>query len=253
MTHDPTDPGPHVDQPLPRSTEAGLFRFCPDCATPLVRVERRGRVRPRCPSCGFTQWRNPGVGVAGIVTEDDVVRLLGVPAVRLGLEDPAWEPQPTAADRGEFGDDGVVIGRGMIGPGMTGGAMTGGGPIGLGTAGRDLVGRVLLVRRRARRPHGWCLPCGWVEYDEEIRTALRREMREETGLDVHPGELFAVHSNFHDPGRQSVGIWFRCLPVGGVLQAGDDADRICFVRPDSVEVPLAFPTDRLVLAKLASG
>jgi ADP-ribose pyrophosphatase YjhB (NUDIX family) len=216
VTPDPAGVGSPESHPQPLSTEAGLFRFCPDCATPLVRVELHGRVRPRCPACGFIQWRNPGVGVAGIVTEDDVVLLLGVPAMRFGLEDPSWEPPFARTD--------------PLGP-----------------------SRVLLVRRRAGRHAGWCLPCGWVEYDEEIRSALSREMREETGLEIRPGKVFAVHSNFHEPDRQSVGIWFRCLPVGGVLEAGDDADRICFARPDCVEVPLAFPTDRLVLAGLASS
>jgi ADP-ribose pyrophosphatase YjhB (NUDIX family) len=216
MTTDPAGTGSHGHRPRPPSTEAGLFRFCPDCATPLVRAELYGRLRPRCPACGFIQWRNPGVGVAGIITEDEVVRLLGVPAMRLGLADPAWEPLPTRTGSGG-------------------------------------IGRVLLVRRRAGRHSGWCLPCGWVEYDEEIREALGREMREETGLCIRPGKVFAVHTNFHDPDRQSVGIWFRCVPVGGVLEAGDDADRICFARPDHVEVPLAFPTDRLVLASLASS
>jgi 8-oxo-dGTP diphosphatase len=215
MIPDPTGTGSREPHTRPRSTEVGLFRFCPDCATPLVRVELHGRVRPQCPACGFVQWRNPGVGVAGIIAEDEVVHLLGVAAVRTGLRDPEWEPGPARTATGE-------------------------------------PGRVLLVRRRADRHPGWCLPCGWVEYDEEIREALRREMREETGLDVRPGEIFAVYTNFHEPDRQSVGIWFCCLPVGGVLEAGDDADRLCLAQPGQIEVPLAFPTDRLVLASLAS-
>jgi 8-oxo-dGTP diphosphatase len=216
MTPDPAGTGSCGDHRRPAATEAGLFRFCPDCATPLVKVELHGRLRPRCPACAFIQWQNPGVGVAGIIAEDEVVRLLGVPTMRLGLGDPEWEPSPARTSAAD-------------------------------------PGRVLLVRRRASRHSGWCLPCGWVEQGEEIRQALGREMHEETGLEVLPGDLFAVHSNFHDPGRESVGIWFRCVPVGGVLEAGDDADRICFARPDHVEVPLAFPTDRLVLASLASS
>lgn len=114
-------------------------------------------------------------------------------------------------------------------------------------------GRVLLVRRSASRAGLWCLPCGYVEFDEEIREALVRETREETGLLVEPGPVLAVHSNFHDPDRQSVGTWFAARPVGGSLQAGDDADAVIFVSPDAVSVPLAFPTDALVLRDLARG
>jgi ADP-ribose pyrophosphatase YjhB (NUDIX family) len=52
--------------------------------------------------------------------------------------------------------------------------------------------RVLLVRRKAPPAGSWCIPCGYVEFDEEIREALAREMREETGLLVEPAGVLAV-------------------------------------------------------------
>lgn len=112
-------------------------------------------------------------------------------------------------------------------------------------------GRVLLVRRTSRPAGLWCLPCGYVEFDEEIREALIRELAEETGITVVPGRIVAVHSNFHEPDRQSVGVWFEALPVGGALCAGDDADHLGFFDPGSVAVPLAFPTDERVLLGIA--
>jgi ADP-ribose pyrophosphatase YjhB (NUDIX family) len=111
--------------------------------------------------------------------------------------------------------------------------------------------RVLVARRAASHRGLFCLPCGYVEFDEEIREALVRETEEETGLAVTPGEIVAVHSNFHDPDRQSVGIWFRAIPVGGTLRPGDDVDKLLFVPPGAPGVPLAFPTDAEVLASLA--
>ncbi len=115
-------------------------------------------------------------------------------------------------------------------------------------------GRVLLGRRAAGSsfPGLWCLPCGYVEYDEELREALTREVAEETGLVVEIGEVFAVHSNFHLPDSQSVGIWFRARPVGGELRPGDDVDELRFVEPGNPGLPLAFPTDALVLETLAA-
>lgn len=113
--------------------------------------------------------------------------------------------------------------------------------------------RILLGRRAAASsfPGSWCLPCGYVEYDEDLREALIREVEEETGLVVEVGELVAVHSNFHLPDSQSVGIWFHVRPIGGTLRPGDDIDELRFVDPAAPGVALAFPTDALVLADLA--
>jgi 8-oxo-dGTP diphosphatase len=47
-------------------------------------------------------------------------------------------------------------------------------------------GRVLLLHRRDGT---WTTPGGWVERGETWRDALRREVREETGLEVEPGRV----------------------------------------------------------------
>ena len=41
-------------------------RFCPRCATPLVRRDDHGSPRPTCPACGFIHYRNP-VPAAGVI------------------------------------------------------------------------------------------------------------------------------------------------------------------------------------------
>ncbi len=109
---------------------------------------------------------------------------------------------------------------------------------------------ILLVRRRGTYIGQWCIPCGYLEYDEEIRTAAVREMREESGLDVEVCDLFTVLSNFHRPDEQTVGVWFLTRYLGGVLVPGDDADRAVFYPLDDVPAILAFPTDRRVIELL---
>jgi ADP-ribose pyrophosphatase YjhB (NUDIX family) len=113
------------------------------------------------------------------------------------------------------------------------------------------AGERVLLGRRARGPYAgrWCIPCGYVEWDEDVRAAARREMIEETGLEVEVGEVCAVHSNFHDPAKQTVGVWFWGRIIGGALRPGDDVDAVDY-HPVTTPPPLAFPTDALVLDAL---
>jgi 8-oxo-dGTP diphosphatase len=110
---------------------------------------------------------------------------------------------------------------------------------------------LLWVRRAGTEQGCWCLPCGYVEYGEEIRAALAREMAEETGLTVAAGAVLTAESNFHDPLRLTVGIWFLVRYLCGSVRPGDDADRAGFFPLSEGPEPMAFPTDRRVLEILA--
>ncbi|MEO8602717.1 MAG: NUDIX hydrolase [bacterium] len=111
-------------------------------------------------------------------------------------------------------------------------------------------GRVLLGRRARGVYAGlWCVPCGYVEWDEDVRQAARRELHEEAGLVVTLGDVVAIHSNFYDRARQTVGIWFDGRIVGGVARPGDDLDALAYFARQQLP-PLAFPTDAEVLAGL---
>ncbi len=113
-------------------------------------------------------------------------------------------------------------------------------------------GGCIILGRRARGIYkgDWCIPCGYVEYDEDVRDAARREFQEETGLDVAVGDVYTVHSNFHNADMHSVGIWFRGTIIGGALRAADDLDEVAYISLDAIPANLAFPTDRLVLEQL---
>jgi 8-oxo-dGTP diphosphatase len=57
----------------------------------------------------------------------------------------------------------------------------------------DDHGRALLIQRRDN--HHWEPPGGVLELAESIGDGLRREVREETGLDVEPGTLSGIYKN----------------------------------------------------------
>jgi ADP-ribose pyrophosphatase YjhB (NUDIX family) len=119
---------------------------------------------------------------------------------------------------------------------------------------RDSEGRVLLVRRGpgASRPGKWSIPAGFVDYGEDVREAAARELLEETGLVAEIGEVVHAASNFHDPAKLTVGVWFVGRVTGGSLHPGDDADDAGFF-PLAALPELAFETDVALLERLRAA
>lgn len=124
--------------------------------------------------------------------------------------------------------------------------------VGVAVVLRDARGRVLLGRRATGEYAGlWCIPCGYVEWDEDVRDAARREFLEETGIDVTLGPVVAVHSNFHNRDKQTVGIWFEAAGASGTPHPVDGEFTALEFTDPATPPPLAFPTDGLVLRQLA--
>ncbi len=83
-------------------------------------------------------------------------------------------------------------------------------------------GQMLLVKRGVIPRRGfWAMPSGFVEYDEQPRAALAREIREETGLEAVIGDVVEAFP-MADPNKKGVFLLFEGRVTGGELKAGDD-------------------------------
>ncbi len=104
----------------------------------------------------------------------------------------------------------------------------------------DGHGRALLVLRGRPPAEGlWSLPGGVVQLGEDLPEAVRREIREECGLDVSVQHLLDVNSRvIHDAdGRiqyHYILIDYLCLLEDGVPHAGSDASDVRWVRTDKL-------------------
>ncbi|MGZ6465550.1 MAG: NUDIX hydrolase [Bdellovibrionota bacterium] len=114
--------------------------------------------------------------------------------------------------------------------------------------------RVVLVKRgRAPLMGKWSIPGGVLEVGETLRKAVVREVIEETGLTVEPGELLGVFERVvpDEQGRMKyhyVLIDFLCRRVTGELAAGDDADEVrWFQREELAGLDLATETEEVIL------
>ena len=85
---------------------------------------------------------------------------------------------------------------------------------------------VLLIER-GREPYKgkWALPGGFIELDEELVTACRRELEEETGLRVGELTQFRAYGGVNrDPRHRTISVvFYSFLDEESIPQAGDDA------------------------------
>ncbi len=112
----------------------------------------------------------------------------------------------------------------------------------------------LMLTRRARPPFEgmWDVPGGFVEPLEHPEQALRRELMEETGLEVDVGELVGVFTDtYGDGGAATFNLYYRASVRGGVERAADDVSEIGWFPLDSIPLEqVAFANGREAIATL---
>jgi 8-oxo-dGTP pyrophosphatase MutT (NUDIX family) len=114
----------------------------------------------------------------------------------------------------------------------------------------DEAGRLLLIHRTDN--DRWALPGGGVELGESVSDAVKREVREETGIDVEVTGIVGIYSDprhviAYDDGevRQQFSLCFRARPVGGRLSGSSESTEVRWVPAGEVESLDMHPAQRL--------
>jgi len=118
------------------------------------------------------------------------------------------------------------------------------------------AGAVVIDERRClllRRGRTWVFPKGHLEAGETAQDAARREVREETGLDVAIDDYLGVtRYGFRSPdgraNRKRVD-WFAAHPLGGAIELEPHFSEARFVDREEALRLLTFRNDRRIVER----
>ncbi|MCC5861962.1 MAG: NUDIX hydrolase [Gammaproteobacteria bacterium] len=119
-------------------------------------------------------------------------------------------------------------------------------------AGAPARRRLLLVKRAAPPFAGhWALPGGFVDIDEDLEDAARRELLEETGLAAGPlQQLGTWGTPGRDPRERVISVvYLGELPAAAVPDAGSDAAEAIWCATEALPA-LAFDHPEIVATAL---
>lgn len=102
----------------------------------------------------------------------------------------------------------------------------------------DEQGRLMLVRRAIEPRKGkWDTPGGFLEEGEDPLDGLKRELREETGLEIEPGEFVGALIDLYGDGSEAqyvLSLNWTARIIGGEPAPADDISEIRWFAADEL-------------------
>jgi len=112
----------------------------------------------------------------------------------------------------------------------------------VGVGGVIFDGASVLIAQRGQEPGKgtWSLPGGAVELGEKLMDALKREIREEIGIEIKVGGLIRVLDRIIQDEKKRVRYHYIIIDywgwkISGQPKPGSDASDICFVPLKDIE------------------
>ena len=103
-------------------------------------------------------------------------------------------------------------------------------------------GEVLLLDHVLRSASSWGVPGGFLARGEQPVAAVRRELREETGIEITSAELFRVRT----VGGRHIEILFRAEAVGTAIVKSREINAVGWFKPGEMPKNMSQSQKRLV-------
>ena len=115
---------------------------------------------------------------------------------------------------------------------------------------------LFLKRKNAKHANGkWCLPGGKIGALEKIEDACRKEIKEETNLDISDIKLLFYNNDFpvkNESDKYYLGLYFTAN-FSGEIRLNDESSEYAWISPNRItDFNIAFNHDKIV-KKFLSG